>query len=256
MTIQSRLSALATSTTRLLAGWCFVLAVTGCAPAFAQVVITPVLLELGPRQRAVTVSVTLDEKAPAAMLLQSEMLRWSQQIDGLPALEPADDLLVAPAIAELKPGKTQLFRVALARPRESADEASYRLILEDAAEPLPQKDPESGMSIKFRMRYDLPVFVLPSAPLRTALRWQRCDAVAGKACIGLVNEGNRHVRLNKLIVAAGGEQKDAMAAPTTVLSGATRQWFVDLPTAVAASLSIQAETTTGSVTAQLPAPAR
>jgi fimbrial chaperone protein len=247
---------LVTSATRSLAGWHFAFCLLVCGPASAQVVITPVLLELGARQRAVTVSVTLSEQAPAPMLLQSEVLRWSQQVDGDPMLEPTADLLVAPAIAELRPGQTQLFRVAMGRPRDGQDEVAYRLILEDSAEPTGTADPESGMTIKFRMRYDLPVFVAPPTPVHRALRWQSCEAAVGRACVSLANNGNRRVSLKHLVVEGAGWQKELPITSATVLAGASRQWVFDLPEGPAGPIKVKAETATGLVTAELSASVR
>jgi fimbrial chaperone protein len=247
---------LVTSAARPLAGWCLACSLLACGNAAAQVVITPVLLELGARQRAVTVSVTLSDEAAAPMLLQSEVLRWSQQADGNPMLEPSDDLLVAPAIAELRPGQTQLFRVAMGRPRDGQDEAAYRLILEDAAEPTAAVDAESGMTIRFRMRYDLPVFVAPPVPARNALRWRNCEAAAGHACVSLANEGNRRVGLKRMAVEGAGWRKELPLTSGTVLAGAARQWVFDLPQGSAGPIKVTADTAAGEVTAELPASVR
>jgi hypothetical protein len=68
--------------------------------AQAQMLIQPVVVELVPRQRAVAVSVTLSEAAPAPVRLQAELLRWKQDLEGHSVTAPSDDLIVSPPIGQ------------------------------------------------------------------------------------------------------------------------------------------------------------
>lgn len=113
--------------------WCAA-ALLANGAAVAQVLISPVVVELGARQRAVAVTVTLSDKARGPMRLQADLLRWEQDVLGEAVTEPSDDLLVTPPIAELRPGGKQVFRVALRGARPAPEELAYRLILEDVAE--------------------------------------------------------------------------------------------------------------------------
>ena len=62
--------------------------------AVAQVLISPVVVELGARQRTVAVTVTLSDKASGPMRLQADMLRWEQDVQGRDVTEPSDDLTI------------------------------------------------------------------------------------------------------------------------------------------------------------------
>lgn len=194
----------------------------------AQVLINPVVVELSERQRIASVTVTLSEKATAPMRLQAEMLRWDQDIRGDALTQPSADMLVTPAIADLKPGDKQVFRLALRGPRPAPGELAYRLILEDVAPPA--NAPAAGVAIQFRMRYDLPVLIAPAVPVRTALRWKSCaPATAGEACVALRNDGNRRVKVSTLSLAGAGWSQDvAFNEGVNVLAGATREWRVPL----------------------------
>lgn len=207
-------------------GWLFL----ASAAATAQVLINPVLVELGPQQRSASVLVTLSDKAPAPMRLQADVLQWQQDLDGGDLTQPSTDLLVTPPIADLKPGQKQLFRVALRGGRRAPGELAYRLILEDVAPPRTAMVDAQGLAIKFRMRYDLPVLVAPAVPVQNRLRWKSCaPAVPAKACLRLLNAGNRRVKVNVLTLAGDGwQQALAMKEGVNVLAGAEREWQVAL----------------------------
>ena len=213
------------------AGLTTVLLASGMASA--QVLINPVVVELGARQRTVAVTVTLSSKASAPMRLQTELLRWRQDVQGDAVTEPSDDLLVSPPIADLQPGDKQVFRIALRGTRPTPEELTYRLILEDVAEPAADAAANAtpGMVIKFRMRYDLPVVVAPASPVVNALRWKPCAAAVttAEACIRLLNTGNRRVKVQTLnLTGDTWQQMLDIKDGVNVLAGAEREWRVPL----------------------------
>lgn len=234
---------------RWLAGAGLAAALLASGLASAQVLVNPVVVELGARQRSIAVTVTLSDKASAPMRLQTELLRWSQDVQGAAVTESSDDLLVSPPIADLQPGDKQVFRIALRGARPAPEELTYRLILEDVAEPAAAADSTPGMVIKFRMRYDLPVLVAPTGPVVNALRWKPCPphetATASatavpvsmkpatphmtEACVRLLNNGNRRVKVQTLTLTGDNwQQALALKDGVNVLAGAEREWRVPL----------------------------
>jgi fimbrial chaperone protein len=210
------------------------LSLTGGA-ALAQVQINPVLVELGARQRAVTLTVSLSANASAPMRLQAELLRWEQDSQGLAVTEPSDDLLVTPPLVDIAPGATQVFRIALRGARQSPGELAYRLVLEDIAEATEKVDLAPGLSIKVKMRYDLPVMVAPSGKVVNALQWKPCAPEAAQAatpvpaCVRLLNAGNRRVKLQTLTFEGDGwQQALAFKEGENLLAGAQREWRLPL----------------------------
>jgi fimbrial chaperone protein len=196
------------------------------AHAFAQVLIEPVVVELGARQRAASVTITLNPKATASLTLQSQVLQWEQALDGTSRTQPSTDLVVAPPIMELKPGESQLLRIGLRGPRRGPGEQAYRLVLEDVA----AGSPAAGLpGVSFRMRYDLPVLLAPAEPVRKALRWLACaPSRADEACVRVANDGNRRVSLRKLSF-AGSNWTVPVDSPGTVLASTEREWRLPLP---------------------------
>lgn len=228
-----------------------VLLLAGVA-AQAQVVINPVVVEFMPRQRVASVTVALSETAARPMRLQAEVRTWQQNLQGKDVSSPSTDLLVTPPIAELRPGQKQLFRIALRGPRQDSGELAYRLVLEDVAPPAADAPPSDSpdISIRLRMRYDLPVLLAPTAPVVKRLRWQSCAAApaGGRpvACVRLVNAGNRRVKVQSLILSgAGWEQTLALDEGANVLAGAEREWHIPLQPGQAGAQALRVYTVGG-----------
>lgn len=227
---------------------------TGTA-ALSQVLVNPVVVELGAKHRAATVKISLSDTAKVPMRLQAELMRWDQNLQGEDVVSPGNDLLVTPPIALIKPGETQLFRVALRGTRSTPDEMAYRLILEDIAENapvVPQNAPEGSIAIHFRMRYDLPVMVAPTGNILNALRWKPCPAntptvAVSNACVRVSNAGNRRVKVQTLTLAGDGwQQALQLKEGVNVLVGAEREWRVALQPGQAGPVrSVQVQTVRG-----------
>jgi fimbrial chaperone protein len=226
------------------ASW-LLLAGTALAGSVQAITISPVLIELSPAQRVV--SVTISNPSDQAMSFQAETLAWSQP-DGTNHYEPTDDLLVAPPIAEIPPQASQIFRVTLRQPLSGTVEQAYRLVLEDVSEELA---PQPGV-VAIRFKHNLPVYVTPPGEAKAASRWSRCAAAAGKGCVRLDNDGNRHLRVSELTVAGQGWQQKIPGG--AVLAGAWKQWSFDLASGRSQPDSIIAKTEQGEISAGLSAP--
>lgn len=220
--------------------------------ARAQMLISPVMVDLSAKKKIVAVSVSLAASAPKAVRLQTLVQRWEQD-NGEQRLSETDDVLVSPAIVELAPGATQVFRIALRGPRPETVEAAYRFILEDVSEIDPTQVKQG--SITFRFRYDLPVFVAPLAPVRQSSHWSRCTDVAGKVCVRLDNQGNQRIRFSRITVQGEGLLQE-LKEGGTVLAGAWKQWTIDGPANYVGPLTVTAETSAGPLTIELPAQSR
>lgn len=201
---------------------------SGAVPA--QVLVNPVVVELGAQQRTASVTITLSDKASAPIRLQAQVLRWRQDLHGADLTEDSNDVLVTPPIAQLQPGQKQLFRIALRGPRSAPGELAYRLVFEDIAAPAPAAPTPQGMTINFRMRYDLPLMIAPAGPVLTLLRWKSCPAAGpSEACVRVRNDGNRRVKVKGLTLEGDGwRQALVLKEGDNVLAGAEREWRVAL----------------------------
>lgn len=234
-----------------------------CSTTAAQLVIGPVVVEFGEKQRVAAVAVTLDDSAKLPMRLQAEVLRWSQDLAGQAVTEETDELLVTPPMAELRPGQRQVFRLALRGKRPAPEELAYRLILEDISESTTSAEVSPGMVINFRMRHDLPVVVAPAGPVVNLLRWKPCPPEAfattasapakptatrtAEACVRLLNAGNRRVKVQTLTLDGDGwQQALTLKEGENVLVGSEREWRVPLAKGQAGALrSVEVQTARG-----------
>lgn len=206
-------------------------ALAACAGASAQVLIDPVVVELGAQQRVAAITVSVSDKAGAPVRMQAQVFRWSQGLGGEDLQEPSNELLVTPVIAEIKPGQKQMFRVALRGQRRSPGELAYRLLLDNISEPQTVQVAAAGASVKLHMQYDLPVLFAPIVPVVEHMRWQPCpgQALATEACVRLRNDGNRRIKIKTLTLDGDGWSQDlSLKDGVNVLAGSEREWRVPL----------------------------
>jgi fimbrial chaperone protein len=214
------------------------------AGAVHAVTIAPVLVELSPARKIVSVTVT--NSADSAVSFQADVLAWSQP-DGQDRFEETDDLMVVPPIATIAAGASQIFRVTPRTPPDPREQA-YRLILEDVT-------PETAgaansATVNIRVRHSLPVFVSPEGKPAIGVRVAQCAAPARKGCVRLYNDGSRYVTAKALTIDAAAWHKQVPLG-TRLLAGAWREWSFDLPANVAGPVNVTADTSAGAFAAEL-----
>ena len=210
--------------------------------------ISPVVLELSSVRRVA--AVTLTNTSAKAVTFQAETMSWLQD-GGVDQYEKTENLMVVPPIAEIEPGASQIFRITLRQPPTGGREQAYRLIFEDITEETDAK----GMVVHFRFRHDLPVFVKVGA-VHAAPRLMVCAAPQGKACVRLNNDGNHYLKIVKLVVEVAKGVHQEIKDTGTVLAGAWKRWTFDWPANYAGSLTVNAETSAGPLSIELPAERR
>lgn len=179
--------------------------------------ISPVMIELESSRKAV--AITLTNGGDTTLTFQSRALIW-QQVDGVDSYAPTDALLVAPAIIDIPPQSSQVFRVALRRADPVVVEQSFRLLLEDVSR---SESGEGKPAVALRLIHSLPLFVAPSTKTVLALRWSPCDAGGKSGCVRISNVGNRHVKIRSVTI--GGERWERqLDVPGTLLAGSWREW--------------------------------
>ncbi|MDO8776034.1 MAG: fimbria/pilus periplasmic chaperone [Burkholderiaceae bacterium] len=207
--------------------------------------ISPVIVELSPARRVVSITVT--NPSESALNFQAEALAWSQP-DGHDRYEDTTDLMVVPPIAEIAPGASQIFRVTTRTPPSQREQA-YRLILEDVTDETAAL-PDSA-TVNIRVRHSLPVFVAASGQPRASAQLGPCAAPAGKGCVRLDNDGERYLMVKALTIEGGAWRKE-IPLGTRVLAGARREWRFDLPAHIAAPLQVRVETSAGAFVGEIP----
>jgi fimbrial chaperone protein len=184
------------------------------------IAITPIGISLNPGQATTSVQVT--NRGTEIAAVQARPFAWSQ-VGGEEQLSPTPNLVVSPPLVRIAPGQTQIVRLLLKAPA-SAGEASYRILFDQ----LPTQP--SGGGIRVALRISIPVFALPPAPVRSRLVWRAVAGSAGEAKIIVVNQGQRHVRLNDLKL-SGGVGPLSLRGPGTfyLLPGSQRELIASGP---------------------------
>jgi fimbrial chaperone protein len=219
-------------------------AALACLPTWAgAVTVSPVLVQVTPARPVATV--TLANPGDHPMRFQVQVLAWSQR-DGIEQRVSSDDLIVAPAIAEIPAGGQQIFRIATRVPAEGAERA-YRLVLEDLGADTARP---GEVGIRLRVNHDLPVFVSAAGLAPARLQLGPC-AQASPGCVRVRNDGDRFGVVRALQFDAAGWHKD-LTVNTRVLAGAWREWQVEAPIG-ARDAQVRATTGDGELTSSLTA---
>lgn len=192
-------------------------------------------------------SLTLDNTGDQPVLVQAELMAWSQQ-DGNEVLTPSQDLVVSPPIFKVLPGARQIVRLGLLRSPTGEREVTYRLFLQEVAQP--PAPGEQGVAVALRL--GLPVFVLPKIRAAPNLSW-RARAEEGAIRLTLSNSGNAHVQaVDCKLYGPDGALYAEQPLAAYVLAGQTRSWLVKSKQAWRGEkLRLTANTSLGEVTVEL-----
>lgn len=132
------------------------------APAWAGLFsVTPVRIFMGPRDRAVAVTVT--NEGDTELVMQADIYGWKQKPDGTDDLTLSEDMILAPPIVKLAARSRQVLRLALTRPASRGEQLTYRLVVREIPE---VKPPEQGVQLQIALAFSLPVFITPPSAKR------------------------------------------------------------------------------------------
>lgn len=178
--------------------------------------ITPVRLYMGPKDRALAVTVT--NGGDAEMVLQAESFDWSQTADGQDQLTPTSDLILAPPIVKIPPRGRQVVRLALLAPRDASRQLTYRIMVREVPEAAPA--PASGVQVQVALAMNLPVFVTPAAAKRklTCTLLRKESGLQAKC----TNEGTAYAQVRELRVQRNQQPLAKFEGGTYILPGASR----------------------------------
>lgn len=186
--------------------------------------VTPVVVTLDDKTRSA--ALTVKNEGNEARVIQTELLRWTQK-NGADEQTPSRDILVNPPMATLQPGQTQTVRVGLKREADHAQELAYRLYLTEVP---PPSEHFTGMRIALRL--GVPVYVSPTARPSARLGWRAARAANGALLLTVLNDGNRHLRVDSFKVIDTGTGRSlgaSLSAPFTLLAGQGRRYSLALP---------------------------
>jgi len=216
--------------------------------AASSFTVSPIQIDLGAGHRTAVVTVHSDQDE--SMLLQAQVLAWSQP-GGVDALVDTSEVLVTPAVFTLAAHGQQVVRIALRTDPDRVLERDFRLIVQEV--PGAVQPNFTGLNIALRM--SLPVFVLPAGKVAPAVAFSAdWDAVSHQLSVVATNSGSAHIQFRGLEArldanTEGSGWRDPVLK--YVLPGSRMTWHWDVPagTVLPPQLYIQADSDQGPLSA-------
>lgn len=150
----------------------------------------PVKLFMEKKTRSAVLKIvnTGDEK----LTLQLSANLWHQDENGIDKVDPTNDIIFFPRIAQVAPGSAQVIRIGYEGPPPGAVEQTYRFYIEE----LPVAKP-GEVAVKIAVRMGIPIFVKPVVTTRL---WtiERFDLTGGTLGARIRNGGNTHLIVSAL----------------------------------------------------------
>jgi fimbrial chaperone protein len=171
-----------------------VLALLACCAAGVQganLQISPVTLTLRAAQSAAAIN--LQNLGDQPMYGQVRVFAWDQR-DGEEVLAPTQELVASPPIVEIAANSRQAIRLVRAQAGPVAQEKTYRVLIDEVS-----RDDDLGRSgVDIRLRYSVPVFVLPAgAQGKEMLDWH-VFRERGEWMLRVKNSGNVHAQIGAM----------------------------------------------------------
>jgi fimbrial chaperone protein len=154
--------------------------------------------------------------------VQIRAYAWNQDGDK-DELTPSNEVVVAPPIATINPGDSQVVRLILRQPPQGK-EGTYRILLDQippAAEP--------GV-VHVVLRLSIPIFAQPATRAAAHVEFH-AEVKDGQTYLVGNNDGLRHeaIRDIELSTSDGRKLKIEPGVSPYVLAGTTRHWKIDAP---------------------------
>ncbi|WP_343733292.1 fimbria/pilus periplasmic chaperone [Duganella sp.] len=192
--------------------------------AAANLQISPVMINLRAGQGAT--GINMQNLGEAPVYGQVRVYQWEQK-DGDDVLTPTQDVVASPPIIQIGPRSSQMIRLVRRSEQLPASELCYRVLIDEI--PKDDNGPASGVDI--RLRYSVPLFVLPAddraAP---ALAWTvfRKD---GFWTLRVRNSGTQRAQIGALELSNAAGQQFVIAPGLFgyVLAGRVREWRLPTP---------------------------
>ena len=190
------------------------------APAqAANLQISPVMIILRAGQGATGISMQNLSEQP--VYGQVRVYLWEQK-DGDDVLTPTQEIVASPPIIQIGPKSSQVIRLVRRSDQLPTRELSYRILIDE----IPREDQPAGSGVDIRLRYSVPMFVLPpderGAP---ALAWSVFRKDDGWM-LRVRNNGVQRAQIGALELAnpAGKQYVLAQGLFGYVLAGQLREW--------------------------------
>jgi fimbrial chaperone protein len=189
----------------------------------ASLQISPVSINLRAGQGASGIS--LQNQGEAPVYGQVRVYLWQQQ-GGDDVLTPTQEVVASPPIIQIGPKASQIIRLVRRAEAAPAGELAYRILIDE----IPREDAPASNGVDIRLRYSVPMFVLPADERGVpALEW-RLFRKDGNWMLRVRNKGGLHAQIGALALADAGGKEHVLAQGLFgyVLAGQVREWRLPL----------------------------
>jgi fimbrial chaperone protein len=179
--------------------------------------VTPVRIYMTPRDKAVAVTVT--NEGDTEVVLQADLNEWRQLPDGTDEQVPTEDLILSPPIVKLAPNTRQVIRLALLRPADASRQLTYRMILREVPEALPNVD--KTIQVPISLALSMPVFITPVLARRDV----SCKATrASEQTVNVTcsNTGTAYAQVREVLLKRGEVTLARFEGGSYILPGAQK----------------------------------
>jgi fimbrial chaperone protein len=183
--------------------------------------VSPIRLDLSATARSGAISVANDDQV--ALSFQMKLLRWTQNDKGEDLYEDSKDLVYFPRLMSVESKQKRVIRVGTQAP-PAPEELTYRLAIEEMT---PLEEGARGPAVAVRMRFAVPIFVAPLAPV-TKTEVLNLAVARGEVRFTVANTGNQHVRVEAARLLRG-ERVVGEVAGWYILAGARRGFVLPVP---------------------------
>ena len=163
--------------------------------------VTPVRINMAPRDRAAAVTITND--GDEELVMQADIYSWAQKPGGEDDLALSEDLILSPPILKLAPRSRQVVRLARVKMVNSDKQQFYRLIVREVPEAKPAA---KDVQLQVALAFSLPVFITPpkyNRAMECGARRTGADALA----IECENTGDTFLQLRDVALANSAGDK-------------------------------------------------
>ncbi|WP_373990256.1 molecular chaperone [Duganella sp. BuS-21] len=196
----------------------------------ANLQISPVMINLRAGQGAA--GIQMQNLGETPVYGQVRVYQWEQK-DGDDVLTPTQDVVASPPIIQIAPKTSQVIRLVRRSDQLPVGELCYRILIDE----IPKEENTPGSGVDIRLRYSVPMFVLPAderaAP---ALAWAVYRKEGGWI-LRVRNSGTQRAQIGALELSNAAGQQFVIAPGLFgyVLAGKVREWR--LPTSGDADLN-------------------
>jgi fimbrial chaperone protein len=172
------------------------------------------------RAPGATATLKLRNDGAGPLSAQIRVYRWTQ-VNGEEKLEPTDDVVASPPIANIASKTDYIVRLVRLSKQPLAAPETYRLLVDELPDPAAPKD----RAVTLVLRYSIPVFFYPNDAGDAKVAWS-VEQRRGKLFVAATNTGDRHVRVAalKLNDASGKTLSFGNGLNGYVLGRSTMRW--------------------------------